>query len=611
MEEFVGKIWHRLITGAAQRQYPEAAVTLDEIRSTAGILFRALGGEGGLRVENATAVTHGARRSLLQRIAGSGKQAELAWRDEETLRLPGSIALFPERSLNRDLYLWLAALAADPESPREIWFSASKRRTARVLERFPGLRDRYRRLVEAHLAGRPNPDSLPDDEAAWEQAIRAALQHPGEALTPPPTPRRPPQPVPLWLHPAPPQVAAAGGQQDAPEDDEQQPGGKQQEQERKKRKGERAEMPDGKDGLVAFRLESLFSWAEYVKVDRTTEEDEDEDAKGTADDMEVITVARDNQSTASKLRLDLDLPSEEYDDIRLGDGIPLPEWDYKRQQLIRDHCRLQPMLARDASPMDLPERLRPQARKLRSQFEILRPHRIWLHGQKDGQELDLESYITHATDRMLGYVNSEADVYRDFRNASRDLSCLLLADLSLSTDAWVSDNARVIDIIRDSLFLFSEALSATGDRFALYGFSSRKRSHNRFHILKNFAERYSAHTRGRINAIKPGYYTRMGAAIRNAADLLAEQPSAQKILLLLTDGKPNDLDKYEGRYGIEDTRMALLEAERKGLQPFCVTIDEQAQEYLPYLFGSRSYVLIRKAEELPRKLPLLYLRLSR
>jgi nitric oxide reductase NorD protein len=102
----------------------------------------------------------------------------------------------------------------------------------------------------------------------------------------------------------------------------------------------------------------------------------------------------------------------------------------------------------------------------------------------------------------------------------------------------------------------------------------------------------------------------MGAAIRYATELLTKEASSQKLLLILTDGKPNDLDKYEGRYGIEDTRMAVLEAEKLGLQPFCVTIDEQAEDYLPYLFGSRSYVLVRNAEELPRKLPLLYLRLT-
>ena len=132
----------------------------------------------------------------------------------------------------------------------------------------------------------------------------------------------------------------------------------------------------------------------------------------------------------------------------------------------------------------------------------------------------------------------------------------------------------------------------------------------RFHTLKTFDEACNDEVRGRIQAIRPGYYTRMGAAIRYATQLLSTESSSQKLLLILTDGKPNDLDKYEGRYGIEDTRMAVREAARQGVRPFCVTIDEKARDYLPYLFGSRSYMLVRNAGELPAKLPLLYARLT-
>ena len=116
--------------------------------------------------------------------------------------------------------------------------------------------------------------------------------------------------------------------------------------------------------------------------------------------------------------------------------------------------------------------------------------------------------------------------------------------------------------------------------------------------------------RGRINAIKPGYYTRMGAAIRHTASLLAKQPANKRLLLILTDGKPNDLDRYEGRYGIEDTRKAVHDAKQLGLTPFCVTIDKEAGEYLPHLFGNQGYVVISRPEQLPVELPLLYARLT-
>jgi nitric oxide reductase NorD protein len=268
------------------------------------------------------------------------------------------------------------------------------------------------------------------------------------------------------------------------------------------------------------------------------------------------------------------------------------------------------MLARDAEPVPLPDHLRAKARRLGSLFEMLKPRRIWLNGQADGSELDINAVIDSATDRLRGVKAAEVGLFRSFRNAERDLSCLLLADLSLSTDSHINGEQRVIDVIRDSLFLFSEALAATGDRFSLYGFSSRRRSHVRFHTLKTFGENYSPEVKGRIQAIKPGYYTRMGAAIRYSTQLLSKEVSSEKLLLILTDGKPNDLDKYEGRHGIEDTRMAVREAAELGVRPFCVTIDEKARDYLPYLFGNTSYMLVRNAGELPAKLPLLYARLT-
>jgi nitric oxide reductase NorD protein len=610
MEEWVGAFWHRLVTRAARREYPDAAVSLEEMRQPAAVMFRALGGEGGLRVEAATETGHGARRSFMQRIAGSGQQVELAWRDEETLRLPIRIAWFGERELNRQLYLWLAALAANSGCYPGDWLQQNAAASASVLRAYPGLARRYRRLVEAHLQQRPDPETLRADEALQEQRIRQCLRGPAMEVPSLPHAERPPWPVPLWLHPSPPLVAADRSARDDPDDDEDDSSHSEQVETEKRRRGERVDNPDGRSGLLAFRLESLFTRAEYVSVDRTTEENEDQKAKAAIEDLDVLSMARDGKRTAARLRFDLDLPPQENDDVYLGEGIPLPEWDFRQQTLLPDHCRLQPMLARDAGTAALPEHLRARARRLRSLFEMLKPRRIWLNAQPDGSELDINAVIDHTTDRMRGIRAAEADMFRSFQNAERDLSCLLLADLSLSTDSHVNNEQRVIDVIRDSLFLFSEALSGTGDRFGLYGFSSRRRNHVRFHTLKAFDEACSPDVMGRIQAIKPGYYTRMGAAIRYSAQLLQKEPSSQKLLLILTDGKPNDLDKYEGRYGIEDTRAAIREAGKQGIQPFCVTIDEKARDYLPYLFGSASYMLVRNAGELPAKLPLLYARLT-
>ncbi len=117
--------------------------------------------------------------------------------------------------------------------------------------------------------------------------------------------------------------------------------------------------------------------------------------------------------------------------------------------------------------------------------------------------------------------------------------------------------------------------------------------------------------RNRVGAIKPGYYTRMGAAIRLATERLGARPERQRLLLILTDGKPNDLDVYEGRYGLEDTRHAVQAARDAGLMPFCITIDEAAHDYLPMLFGSQGYVLVHRPQDLVHRLAGLYARFMR
>ena len=174
MEEHVGELWHRLVTRLAQTHHPEAAVRLDAVVGTVGLVFRALGGDGGLQVEAADRTALRARRGWLQRLAGTGRHADLAWRDERSLRLPPVVDAFPERALNRDLYLWLAALAVHDRGERDDWLVHNQQLTRLALERFPGLQARYRRLVAAHCAQRPLPERLPAADAARERAVRDA-----------------------------------------------------------------------------------------------------------------------------------------------------------------------------------------------------------------------------------------------------------------------------------------------------------------------------------------------------------------------------------------------------------------------------------------------------
>ncbi len=612
MEEQVGAFWHRWITKTANRRYPQAAVTLEEIQKTLGVLFRALGGDGGLKVESSYATDHFGHRTLLQKIAGSDKRVSSAWRDERALLLPPTLDLFAQRSLNRDLYLWLAMLASTPleTGVEEHWVEQNRINTLTTLQRFPGFLNRYRKLAEAVVERRPALEKLPPAQQQTEELIRAIVLDPLQSRPFPKAQQAPHTPMPLWLVLPPHSHATPSAETPPAANENQSSNTAPSPKKNKRRKAERTENPDGKSGLIALRMETIFSWAEYVKVDRTTDDDEDEDAESRAEDLDQLSITRDAETSKSKVKFDLDLPAAEYDDIPLHEGILYPEWNHKKRELVADHSALIPLLSATAEPCSLPEKLQAPARRVRRQFEALIPTRTWFRGETDGAEVDLEAYIEFSADRKLHHRGAEPALYRDFRSGSRDLATLLLADLSLSTDTWINNHARVIDVIRESLHLFSDALSHTGDRFSLYGFSSLNRNHVRFHQIKTFEERFSDTVRGRIEAIKPGYYTRMGTAIRHATSLLCKQPASRRILLLLTDGKPNDLDKYEGRYGVEDTREAIFEARREGLYPFCVTIDEEGGDYLPHIFGPAGYIVIRRPQELPLRLPRLYAQIT-
>lgn len=616
MEEYIGELWHRLVTRVAQREHPHAAVSLDEVERSVGLLFRAFGGDSGLRVAPAADMGHTGRRRFLQRLAHTGNRIAQAARDTETLHLPPRIALFPEKELNRDLYLWLAALAARSDeiqaATSDDWLIANQRATCAVLADYPGLKPRYERLVAATLALRIDPARLPADEAAREQAICRALQEPGSITSLPPLTRKKAldlQPVPLWLRPLPDLMLKSASNRKQHESAE--GGGQEQQGSEKRHQAERADMPENESPfLLMFRAESLLSWAEYIKVNRDTDEDPDPDAANKAENMDKLTLARDDKAVASKIRFDLDLPSAAEDDTPLGAGIPLPEWDWKKRQMKPNWCRLQTMQSRKAQPTPLPEHLQAAARRLRSQFAALAPARRWQKNQSDGEELDIEACVRTFADRHAGQASGMPG-YLARTQQERDLACLLLADLSLSTDAGIADNLRVIDAIREGMMLFAEALCACDDAFAMYGFSSLKRGNIRFHEFKPFTATYNTDYRGRIAAIRPGYYTRMGAAIRRATALLAEQGQTQRLLLILSDGKPTDIDAYEGRYAIEDTRMSLIEARRAGIRPFCLTIDREGADYLPHLFGPGGFLVLRHPEELARRLPLLYSQLTR
>ena len=617
MEEWVGQWWHKAITRIAAAPPNAERVLLADVQRSIALLFRAGGGDPAVRVAPAAASRHGGARRFLERVAGSNQRSAQSRLDPEVLALPPEIGVFDQRALNHDLYLWLAALAAVFE-PTGDWIADNRAASSRALQRFAGLRSRHAALVQAHLAQRPQLSGLRAAAVPFEAAVQAALR--GEdhgALF-----VQPGQVAPVWLWLAadaptdsestPVASNAAGAGEGADPDTEQDPTA-QSEASKRRRRAKRADTGEERNPLlVAPKTESVTTWSEFVRLARGSDDEPDPNANAAADDMDTLTLARGKQTTASRVKFDLDLPSASADDQPLGPGRKTPEWDWRRRALLPDHCAVQCLVTQPQTPFVPPPHLRATAHRVRRRLEVLRAAPRNTRAQQSGDELDLDAWVRFQTEARGGVQHSDAPpIYTRRERGERSLATLLLADLSLSTDAYATSDARVIDVIRDALYVFGEALAATGDAFEMLGFSSVRRQHVRIQHIKGFDERWGEPVRARVGALKPGFYTRMGAAVRDATRRLAERPERQRLLLVLTDGKPNDLDIYEGRYGLEDTRHAIQEARDAGLTPFCVTIDHEAHDYLPMLFGSNGYALVRQPQDLTRRLTQAWVTLAR
>src|SRR5690606_19620357 len=181
----------------------------------------------------------------------------------------------------------------------------------------------------------------------------------------------------------------------------------------------------------------------------------------------------------------------------------------------------------------------------------------------------------------------------------RDLAITLLIDISGSTDSWLTGGKRIIDVEREALLLVCIALERLGAPYSIQAFSGEGPQGVTLIEVKAFDEPYSNDIALRIAALDSQHYTRAGAALRHATAVLMKQYARHRLLLLLSDGKPNDVDEYEGRYGVEDMKKAVDEAKLQGVFPFCLTIDRHAAGYLQGIFGARQYALLPHAEALP------------
>jgi nitric oxide reductase NorD protein len=278
------------------------------------------------------------------------------------------------------------------------------------------------------------------------------------------------------------------------------------------------------------------------------------------------------------------------------------EWDFRRGAYRKKWCTVREMTpppVRGTLVEQVLARYRGQVASLRRQFELMRQECRRVRRQKDGDEIDIDAVVEAWADFHAGSMPSENLFTRLFRD-NRDIAVLFLVDMSASTEGWINT------AIKESLVLLTQAMELLNDRYAIYGFSGMQRTGCQYYVIKEFSEEYGEQVEGRITGINARDYTRMGPAIRHSIEKLMDVDARLRILLTLSDGKPEDYDEYKGPYAIEDTRRALFEAREYGIRPFCITIDSEAREYLPRLYGAANYILVPDVRLLHRRVPEIY-----
>jgi nitric oxide reductase activation protein len=299
----------------------------------------------------------------------------------------------------------------------------------------------------------------------------------------------------------------------------------------------------------------------------------------------------------------------------IADPVHYPEWDYQIQMERPDWCTV---LEKHVAPRDpaLVEATvaahRPLVARLRRLVEALQPQGVQrLRKQEEADEVDLEAAVRAMVDLRLGAAPDPRIGIRSVRR-TRDLAVLLLLDLSESTNDKVrAGEATVLDLSRQATVLLADALAKIGDPFAIHGFASDGRHDVGYYRFKDFDEPYADAAKGRLAAMTGQLSTRMGVAIRHAGAQLRRMPQAKKLLLVLTDGAPADVDVRDPQHLRHDARKAIEGLARAGIGAFCISLDPEADAYVARIFGANRYAVVDRIERLPERLPLLYLGLTR
>ena len=289
---------------------------------------------------------------------------------------------------------------------------------------------------------------------------------------------------------------------------------------------------------------------------------------------------------------------------------PYPEWQYQSRKYIADFCKVFPLLFKSQNS-DIGNSI---IKNSYTTIQILKKELARFYNQMattkrlaQGDELDTDQVNDLFIDIKAGKSPNE-NIYESKRKRKKELAILFLIDISLSSDSYVQ-NQKVLDIEKKAILIMGEVLKDYDVHFQVDAFFSKTRNFCTYITLKHFKQKWTSAISG-IGNIQAQGFTRMGPALRHAKVLLDQVDLKSKWIILLSDGKPTDYDKYEGKYGVEDIKQALKELHQNSINIHAIAIEENSKYYLPQMFGKDRFTILSHSEFLPVCLQNIYRKIA-
>ena len=413
-EEDVGKAWDRFLIKRTSLSHPEARVEFTSLSKQLKIFYHLLGGDKGKALKVTDKRSIRTKRNFLQKISGYGKNFYLTWSDQNAVYLPNKLDILPTKEQNSMLYFWLVAMSVQVNyQPNQAINEVNQKAVTYLCDNYSGFKSFYEKSLDYLITRIPALSYLKDQAPYEEESFPCAL----------------------WVYP--PLYTKAGLRQEEDEE-EQRDNSSQDQSENLQMKKKANQMNDKKetDGFMAFIPEGLMSILEQINIDRSEDDSFDKDALYNAEDLDEITIGMKKANLKARLKMDLDLQAHMDDEYPIEGGYMIDEWHYEKKQYLENYVKINPIIAKNVEAIELPKRLHKTVKQIQSQLDLLEINRYKNNRLPYGDEICMDTWIEYKGHQNKSLHHQK--FFENFEKKTRDMATLILADISLSTEAGIS-----------------------------------------------------------------------------------------------------------------------------------------------------------------------------